>query len=204
MMSKTHLAVGVAAALTVCRPNDLGAVFGAVIGGAVGGVFCDVECDAGQPMRDALLGRVNAGGITAILLAADWLMKTGVWTGILSQSAASLGTGLVTFIITFLIGRLCRHRGFTHSLLFVFLISFGLFCFSPPIGIAALAGGLSHLLLDTLNKKPVPWFFPIGKGFCLRLFYSNRTANTAFMWAGFTVSVALITMKLISLGYIGG
>ncbi|MBR3017995.1 MAG: metal-dependent hydrolase [Clostridia bacterium] len=204
MMSRTHLAVGMAAALAVCRPDNLGGIFAAVIGGASGGVFCDIECDAGQPMRDALLGRMNAGGITAVLLAADWLLKTGVWAGILSQSAASLGTGLVAFIITFLIGRLCRHRGFTHSLLFVFLISYGLFCFSPDIGIPALIGGLSHLLLDTLNKKPVPWFFPIGRGFCLRLFYANRTANTVFLWAGFAASVALITWRLISLGHIGG
>ena len=39
MLGKTHLAVGVGAALTIAQPTTLAGCFTAIIGGAVGGVL---------------------------------------------------------------------------------------------------------------------------------------------------------------------
>ena len=65
------------------------------------------------------------------------------------------------------------------------------------VTLPVLAGGLSHLLLDTLNKKPVPWLYPlVKKGFCLRLCRADKAANAAFLWLGLAASAALIAWKI--------
>ena len=52
-------------------------------------------------------------------------------------------------------------------------------------------------LVDTLNKKPVPWLYPlVKKGFCLRLCRADKAANAAFFWLGLLASAALIAWKV--------
>ena len=62
----------------------------------------------------------------------------------------------------------------------------------PGLAIPYAIGYLSHLILDILNKRPVPVLYPIGKGFCLNLCYTGKTANTFFMFVGLVGTVFLI------------
>ena len=200
MMSKTHLAVGVASSLAVTMPDSVGGLFKAVIGGCVGGVLCDVECRSTPGMRDALYGRIIAAGVTVLLLAMDRIINSGIWVRILSQSKSSIILGLVILFATCLVGRLSDHRTFTHSLLYVLLITFGSFCIDPEFLIPVLAGGLSHLTIDTLNKKPVPWLYPLRKkGICFNICFASKTGNAVCMWLGLIASIALIGWRLTAI-----
>jgi inner membrane protein len=61
-----------------------------------------------------------------------------------------------------------RHRGFVHSLCFVFLLGFVLGLISIDFGFGLSAGGVSHLFLDAFTKKGVRIFWPLKykiKGF---------------------------------------
>lgn len=73
-------------------------------------------------------------------------------------------------------GRKCRHRGFTHSLLFLFILSKGcellvligqhnIVFISVSTGF--LLGYLSHLVLDILTKEGIELFFPCRINFKL-------------------------------------
>lgn len=197
MMSKTHLAVGVAASVAVTMPESIGGLFTAVIGGCVGGILCDIECKSTPEMRDALHGRLIAAGIVAILLILDKIINSGIWNRILSQDSFSLVLGAIVLIITCIVGRTSEHRTFTHSLLFVLLITSGSYCIDPELAAPVFAGGVSHLAIDTLNKKPVPWLFPFRKkGVCFKLCYASKTGNTICMWMGTAASLALIGWRV--------
>ena len=196
MMSKTHITVGVASSLAVCHPTTWEGIFAAIIGGAAGGILCDIDCRSTRGMRDALWGRLIVLGLCTLILIADCLMKAGIWVSILSQSTYKLILGCVVLVITCLIGAFCEHRTFTHSLLFCALITFGFYCITPLLLIPVVIGGLSHLIIDTLNKKPIPWLFPLHEGFCLKLCYANSVANTVFMWAGLAVCIALLIWRI--------
>lgn len=193
MMSKTHLTVGVAASLAVCMPNSAEGLFAAVIGGAAGGILCDIDCRSRPRMRDVLHGRLAALAITGILLTADGIMHTGVIDSITSPNRQNLVLGCITLLIICMTGRASGHRTFSHSLLFVFLITYGFYCISPIFMLPVLAGGLSHLVIDTLNRRPVPWLYPFKAGrFCLKLCRVNKTGNNILMWTGLAVSIVLI------------
>ena len=101
-------------------------------------------------------------------------------------------------LITCLFGRRSEHRTFTHSLLYVLLIDFGAFCICPAFLMPVLAGGLSHLIIDTLNKKPVPWLFPFFQpGFCLKWCYASKKANTVLMWVGLAMDIVLVMLSAV-------
>ena len=200
MMSKTHIAAGVAAALAACRPGFVGGVIGAVIGGAAGGILCDIECHSAPSRRDSLVGRVLVCSLSALLLALDWHIQGGLLAAIFSQSIQSLFWGVSILAVTCVFGHFTAHRTFTHSLFFVSLISLGFCLITPLIGLPAFFGGLSHLTLDTLNKKPVPWLYPLLKrGLCFRLCSADKTANTALLWTGCLLSGALLFERIAAI-----
>ena len=200
MMSKTHITVGIAASLAVCRPSTIGGVLASIAGGAIGGVFCDIECKSTPEMRDALYGRLIAAGIAGGMLALDAILHSGIWISILSQDRFLLGLSAIVLIVTCLIGRFSEHRTFTHSILFVLLVTFGFFCLTDVFLFPVLAGGLSHLIIDTFNKKPVPWLYPLRKkGICFYVCYASKIGNTILMWVGLAGSILLLGWRIMSI-----
>lgn len=196
MMSKTHITVGIAVSLAVCRPTTLEGVFASIIGGAAGGILCDIECRSTPHMRDALYGRLITVGICASLLIADMITSAGICASILAQSSVSVIIGITVLLVTCIVGRFSEHRTFTHSLLFSLLITGSFYLITPKFLIPIAAGCLSHLVIDTLNKKPVPWLYPLKGGFCLKLCYASKTANTVLMWVGLAASIALLVWRI--------
>lgn len=106
--------------------------------------------------------------------------------------------GTIVLLVTCIIGRRSEHRTFTHSLLYIVLIAVGFFCILPELALPVLVEGLSHLTIDTLNKKPVPWLYPLRKtGICFRLCYASKTGNYILMWLGLIASIMLIGWRII-------
>ena len=53
-------------------------------------------------------------------------------------------------------------------------------------------------VIDTFNKKPVPWLYPIRKkGFCFNVCYASKIGNSILMWAGFGACLALLIWRIM-------
>jgi inner membrane protein len=66
-------------------------------------------------------------------------------------------------ILSFFIRLLFGHRTFTHSILFIVIIGFGLYVIQTPqyYFITIITGLISHVILDMLTSKGVKLFYPI-------------------------------------------
>lgn len=190
MMGKTHITVGMAAALLVAQPSDVAGCLVAVIGGSIGGLMCDIEVRSNPRCRDALHARFIVLAIVAIALLGEAALGGPLSHAILQGNRVLLVGGAVIVVATAAYSRFrSTHRGFSHSLLALVLFSGGLLVILPALAFAFAVGFASHVLLDLLNKRPIQLLYPSRRGrFCLRLCYASGTTNTALMWVG-TVGV---------------
>ena len=192
MLGATHLAVGVGAALALTQPTTLESCFTATIGGAVGGVLADVDA----MKNDGKFGSTQVQGFAVLLtisiLILDSILKTGVCAGIAKRSDEALAAGGILFGVLWIVGYFSNHRSFTHSLggMCLFTCAVSLIC--PSMSMCFLAGYGSHIVLDLLNKRPLKLFYPLDRGICFRVFYSNREANTLCFYAGCLLSAYYI------------
>ena len=118
MTGRTHLAVGVAAALLAAGPAaGLTGLAVAAAGGAVGAVLPDLDVrDTAHPWRERLT-RAGAAALLAGALVADaaagWpLVGRAAETGL-----ESVALGLAGLVALCCAARLSAHRSFSHSLL---------------------------------------------------------------------------------------
>lgn len=202
MMSKTHLSIGIATSLAVCQPVTVKSLMITVAGGAIGSILCDIECKGQPGMWDATIGRIIAVGISLVAFAVDYLTGDSLLMSVLQQiqihNYSSVLSGAIILLITCVAGRFSQHRTFTHSLLYVVLISVGFTCISSSLAQPIFAAGISHLIIDTFNKKPVPWLFPFfHPGICFKLCYASKTGNKVLMWVGLVASLVLLSYRLV-------
>lgn len=93
------------------------------------------------------------------------------------------------------IAKIFGHRGFTHSLLAIFLM-LAVLAYHPSLEAYAdwsmplAVGYLSHLLGDALTPSGVPLFYPYKKNFSLNLFKTGSWWETAF-----TTGVMLLAVR---------
>ena len=199
MLGVTHLAVGMGAALTLAQPATFGECFTAAIGGAVGGVLADVDTMKNDTKLGATKAQAFAAMLAASLLILDSLLKSGVWTEIRKQSDETLIRGGIIFGILWLVGYFSNHRSFTHSLGAMFLFTWAVSQLCPSMSISFLTGYASHLVLDLLNKRPLKLFYPLDRGICFGVFYSNREANQLCLYAGWLLTACFVIRLLIPL-----
>lgn len=195
MMSKTHIAIGVASALLITQPHDITSCLTAVIGGAVGGIMSDIDVRSNKKCRDALYGRLIALGLTIIALFIDFFIGKEIINYIISPERRIIVIiGAILFAISILTGMAQLHRRATHSLLALLIMSAEVYMICPILGITFAIGFASHLAIDLFNKKPILLFYPLKKGAYFNLCYASKTANFVLMVVGTILSV-------VSLGY---
>ena len=197
MMGKTHVAMGIATSMIVLHPTDAIGCIIAVSGGVLGGAVADVDIVKDDYKHDALIGQMLAIGIAAASLFIDYILKLGICNSVISRNLIITIVGVVAYLILYVIGFMSDHRTFTHSLLALALFSISMCMMCPRLTPAYIVGYLSHLILDILNKKKVPIFYPKGKGVCLGWCYANKMANTFFMWTGFVISILLVINAVV-------
>lgn len=200
MMSKTHIAAGVATALVVAQPQHIREFGIAILGGSIGGVICDLDVKFNNSSKDAWLGRFLTMSIAAVILLLDIRLQAGIGRAILSMQTPQQWVGLIGFAAVCACCICSSHRSFSHSLLALLLFSCALNRIGSPIQFSFVCGFLSHILLDILNKKPVRIFFPFRKGICLNLFYADALANAIFGVLGLLVIVLTIVRSLLPFG----
>ena len=192
MMSKTHIVVGMAAALTVLAPPDLKTALPVIAGSAVGSLICDLDCRSQLSVKDAFTGRLIVGGIILLTIILDYFWGTGIWMYLLNKNKERQIVGILLFLILCTFVRNSGHRGFSHSLLALLLEASVLMLVVREVVPAFAVAFLSHIILDLLNKRPIQVFFPWRKGFCSRLFYTDRTADKIILGIGSAWLVAAL------------
>lgn len=127
-------------------------------------------------------------GHIGISLAVAYLLRLNlavtVFCGILPD--------LVDKPLAALLG-LTEGRYVGHTLLFIFLIAVAFFLWKRTYGVAALVGGMSHLLLDL--KGFVPWFYP----FVNYQFEHGRVDFATYFRQYFTLSHIGIEFLIVAL-----
>ena len=193
MMSKTHIAVGVAAALAAAPASAEGLSY-ALMGGAAGSLICDIDRSSERPSRDVKQG----WAIAFTVFFAGFMHKSyAYWQTFKAENLLGNPLRLVylgLLIVLFLIAINGAHRGFSHSLLMFAASSVLIFLINRQTSLFYAIGFLTHLILDLLNKKPVRIFYP-AKGVCLGWFYADGIANRVLLLSGCAACAALFVIK---------
>ena len=188
-MSKTHIAVGIATALTATQPQSAEAFCIAVLGGSIGGVICDLDNQFSHASRDARLGSLLTMGIVAAVLLLDFRLHAGIGRAIFTMRTPRQWAGMAGFAGVCLLCICSAHRSFSHSLLALVLFCGALHLTGSPILFSFACGFLSHILLDVLNRRPVSILFPLSRGVCLDLFYADGVANAVLGALGLLAAI---------------
>jgi len=200
MMAKSHIAVGLAAATLVVAPATFKEVVPLVIGASVGSIICDLDSKKSNVNKDAFYGRLIVGIICAVMVVLDVYFGMSVWKSIKAGLDPTLALGIGIFAAMIFICSKTNHRGFAHSFvalaIYMYALQFIYVDVMLPFGVAFI----SHIVLDLFNKKRVKILWPVKRGFCLGLCYSNRLGNRIAFIAGccaLVLEVVAIQMKVL-------
>ena len=198
MMSKTHVAVGVASSLglALAFPNSPHVILASVAFGSLGGTTPDVDILDHDYKFDALIGQLISLGICLHAVVIDWILGNEILSYIFEHKILSL-FGITVFIALYSIGFFANHRGFTHPLLSLLLFSLAICLIYPPAVPFYAVGYFSHLAIDLLNKSGIQLFFPFKPKPCLKLCYAGKIGNKVLMFVGLGASVILLVMNII-------
>lgn len=194
MMGKTHISVGIAAALFVSQPASSAVCLATVLAGALGSITPDIDVHSNSHNRDALIARFIVVGLAIVSFGIDRALGAQFWAYISQIQLSQQAIGLLGFFGLCAIGRFTPHRSFTHSVLALVLFSLALGLVLPMAIPAFAAGYASHLLLDLLNKMPMNLLFPLESGWCLRLCHADGLTNKVLMVAGLVGDIVLLTL----------
>lgn len=196
MMSKTHIAVGVAAALALAQTGSPESCVAAIAGGSIGGIMADCDITPSRAHKDALIGRLIVVAIAVGCLIIDYETDAGLCSYLLGHLGIPLVAGIALFVVLTGLGAHTPHRSFTHS-----AVSMAAFCAavqltcSPLLPYFAL-GYASHLMLDATNKQGIELFWPSKRKVSLGLCQAKGMANTAVLVLGIAAATLLLTYRL--------
>ncbi len=192
MLAKTHITVGMAAALAVTQPTTVPALICSVAGGGLGGWISDIDVRGNPDAKEVLKSVPGITAVLALSLVLDKLFDLGIASSVLSGAGPGALFGAVLFCALAVVGMGTPHRTFTHSLLCCSLWGLSSCLVHPRIGTAMSVGLASHLILDLFNMRGERLLFPLKKKFCLGKCPSNGRANAALGTIGLVAALVLV------------
>lgn len=197
MMGKTHVAVGILTSLLVFQPTTITACAATIAGGALGGSAADIDAIKTDHNQDALLGQLIPVGITGAMLLVEHFFRGSITSSLQDPNRAAMVAGAAFYFLLLAKGYASGHRTFTHSILTAVLFTVAIYLVWPMAAPGYFAGYLSHLLLDSLNRKDIRLFYPLKKGISLKLCYADGKANSVLCWVGTTGSVVMTALLML-------
>lgn len=194
MLAKAHITIGMAAAMTVMRPETVPEALPVIAGAAIGCLICDIDCDIAAEKKDSSRWRVAMFAVAAAALIEDHLLKAGMWESI---HPYLWFFGLAGFALTCTFAGISSHRGFSHSLLAMACAAGSIWLIFPAMTKPFIIAFLSHIALDLMNKRPLKVLYPVQKGWCLGWFYANKLADKIFGTVGalWLITATILCMK---------
>ncbi|NBI05841.1 metal-dependent hydrolase [Senegalia massiliensis] len=172
MKGKTHLIVGLAAGVTIALYREIESISLVILGTSIGSLMPDIDHPKSK-INQKLLQHKNK--------SYKILFYTLIGLGLLYiYSLNNNSLFLLSGTITILIG-VSKHRGFTHSLLGIFLfiklgkdltLEFGY----KELYLGFYIGYLFHLIADLFTKGGIELLYPFSENFSFPL--SIKTGGT--------------------------
>lgn len=197
MKSRTHMAVGAAAALAAVQPQAAIGCAVAVAAGTLGAAISDVDLLWNRGAREVFHRVMGIALALVCLVALDVLAQADVTTRLAALVGKDWGWGLVMLLLLCVCGFFSEHRSFTHSIAGMTLFTVAVHLLVPGHALGFLAGFASHLVLDLLNRKPLRLLFPFRKGYTLRLCSADGMVNSVLMWLGLLAAASYVVRVLI-------
>lgn len=198
MLGKTHLAVGIATAITIIQPSTVPELIVGISAAAIGSLISDIDIDSTEAHREA--DRIIAGaiGLVVLIAAIEKYFNIGITQRLLANSnMVRIIIGTLVFLVIMAYGKQTKHRTFMHSLLALISMSICLYIVFPIIVPYFAIAFLSHILIDLLNMKKVKVFYPIKKGYALKLCHAKGLVNSILFVAGIIISVVMIAKSIV-------
>ncbi len=198
MTYKTHLAAGLTASLLLIPPSDISGLILCLGVSSVGSVISDVDATSSERRKN--LGKVSfitAAAIIAVT-AADHFTGSDI-AGMFRSNAAvmRLVTGFLLFLGVCVFGEHQPHRSFMHSVTGTAAVSLCTWLILPEAAVYMAVSMLSHIALDTLNKKKIQILYPIKKPrIGLNLCYADGAANKLIFLAASAADVILVYLSI--------
>jgi len=159
MSGTTHMAVGVAIAVTLTQPKDIKESIFAVSSGIIGGIAVDVDTE------NAVISRIIRSilALIGLVLILMYRYKDYIDFELINQIRDWIFQGLgmeklvccLLFFALIMIGSFTKHRRVTHSVEFILCQTAILYFLNPLLALPFALAALSHTLLDLLNHKKV-------------------------------------------------
>ncbi|MGO1367757.1 metal-dependent hydrolase [Senegalia sp. (in: firmicutes)] len=165
MQGKSHLVVGLAAGVTIALNRDIESISLVIFGTSIGALMPDIDHPKSKINQKLLQHKNNSYKILFYTLIGLILLYI--------YSLNNNFTFLIGGVITILIG-VSKHRGFTHSLLGIFLFiklgrslvhEFGY----NDIYLGFYIGYISHLAADFFTKGGIEILYPFSENFSFPL-----------------------------------
>ena len=158
MTGKTHVAIGIATALTISLKQPIESQLFVVISSAIGSLVPDLDHPKGKLNQRLLLINNN------LYRALFYLSLGGIFMYLyfLKEMKLFLLLGITALFIG-----ISSHRGFTHSIIgFLAFASIARIC-TLDYGLSSVYSGftigyLSHLIADFFNPKGIKLFYPLN------------------------------------------
>lgn len=166
MTGKTHMAVGVGAAMMLIPTNDvqtltIGATF-AVLGSLVPDLDTE-SSEVSRKLKDGLMGAV----VIAVLLSAAYYkfnLDIRSYLGrFLPESPAVYGIAIAILMGAVVVSKFTPHRTFTHSILGVITFGWPVYLMISSYASWFIIGYAAHILADVITTNGVAMFYPIKK-----------------------------------------
>ncbi|HLR33918.1 MAG TPA: metal-dependent hydrolase [Tissierellales bacterium] len=157
MTGKTHIAIGIAAGLTVSSGQPIENQLALILASAIGSLVPDLDHPKAKLNQKFLLIKNNTYRTFFYLFLSGLFLY--LYFVVNNKTFGLLG------IVTFFIG-ISEHRGFTHSIV-GFLISISIVKIVtskygfPPIYTGFTLGYALHLAADFFNPKGIKLFYPL-------------------------------------------
>lgn len=197
MTGRTHLAVGVAAALLAAGPAaGLTGLAVAAAGGAVGAVLPDLDVrDTAHPWRERLT-RAGAAALFAGALVFDAANGASLAREAVTHGVGPLSLGAVGLVALACAARLSAHRSFSHSLpaLVGFAAATWLVC--PPLAPSVALGFATHLALDLLTYRGLRLLWPARRRLSLGLCHTGGIVDACCLAAALVIAAASLWQAL--------
>lgn len=172
------MTVGIATTLTVTQPKSILEAVLAVSVGTLGATISDIDVETSDAHQE--VNKVIAIAIATIVgvIVIDTHFHMELINKIIgNRSYIRTLFGLLLCIGVCAFGKEQPHRSFMHSFLALGLLSVGIGCIWTMLVPYFVVGFLSHVAIDSLNKRKVMLLYPLKGGVALRLCRADGIVN---------------------------
>lgn len=194
MRCMTHIAASNAITLLILNPTTNKELLLTMGASTIGGIISDLDIRTSDAHK--FIDTVTILTFLSMigLYIYDLNSKTSIFSAIKNGPFFLPIIGILLILLLIFYGSHKPHRSFLHSFLGTLLFTtIFYFCFGN-IWLPFLIGILSHIVLDLLNKKGVRLFYPLKKGYSLKLCEYGGLTDKIILF----LSIVIIALRLFA------